>query len=257
MNGLSTSAPDRLVTASAIPSARRLYWLPLGLFLLLVAAVGFQCLPDHMAPVVNRAAALADYFPPRIFGWVGEDRPLAETEAAQGKVQQILNYDDAIMRVYRRDGQEFSLYVAYWRPGKMSSREIAFHIPDKCWPTAGWTRVAANYAYSPGLSGPRLAPGQYREFTSPGKKEHVVYWHIFNGQVVIYNPDGSPSNLSMLTDLLQRGLRQKGEQYFIRLSSPVSLESLWRDDGFQEILELIAPLGPGLTANAVRFETLK
>ena len=69
----------------------------------------------------------------------------------------------------------------------------------------------------------------------------------------MYNPDGSPGDLTILTDLWERGLHQKGEQYFIRISSRTRLEQLWEEDGFQEILELMAPLGPGLNPAIERF----
>lgn len=225
-----------------------------GLALLLAAAVALQLLPYPQSDVVKRTVPLADYFPREMSGWHSEDHPLAETEAVAGAVKEILNYDDALLRFYEKAGREFSIYVAYWRPGKMSSREIAFHIPDKCWPTAGWKRTAADYHYQRQLDGHLLAPAQYREFEQHGQRQYVIYWHIFNGQPISYNPDGSPSDMSMLTDLLHRGLRQKGEQYFIRIASPAPLDQLWNDDGFQEILELVAPLGPGLHANVERFE---
>jgi hypothetical protein len=63
----------------------------------------------------------------------------------------------------------------------------------------------------------------------------------------------SASDLSMLTDLLRRGLHQRGEQFFIRISSPGNLDALWADRGFQDVIELIAPLGPGLQASVEQF----
>jgi hypothetical protein len=136
----------------------------------------------------------------------------------------------------------------------MPSREVAFHIPDKCWVAAGWKRTAASYAFQRDSEAGRLAPAQYREFEMPGQRQHVLYWHIFNGRTIVYNPDGSPSDLSMLTDLYRRGRRQRGEQYFIRVASPAPLDQLWPDEGFQEILGLIAPLGPGLHPDVDHFE---
>lgn len=230
------------------------YIFPVILAALLLTAVGLQLLPYPKSVVIERAQPLAEYLPKEIFGWQAEDRPLAATEAVAGAVKKILNYDEALLRYYRKGGQEFAVYVAYWQAGKMPSREIAFHIPDKCWPTAGWKRTAADYHYQKSLDGRLLAPAQYREFEQAGKKQYVIYWHIYDGRTIIYNPDGSPSDLSMLTDLRRRGLRQKGEQYFIRISSPIPLDQLWDEEGFQEILRRIAPLGPGLHSTVERFE---
>jgi len=216
---------------------------------LLVIAVVLQAIPHPTATVIARDVSLHAYFPGDMSGWHGEDRPLAETEATKGAVEKILRYDEAFLRRYRKAGQEFSVYVAFWKAGKMSSREIAAHTPDVCWPANGWQRTASDTHFQRKLFGATLAEAQYREFDLSGHREHLVYWHIVNGYSVTYNADGLPGPFSMLADLKKYGLHQKGEQYFIRISSPTDLDTLWHDDGFQEILELIAPLGPGLQIN--------
>jgi hypothetical protein len=227
---------------------RRENLLVIGLIGLLAAVVLVQFAPSSRATVLKPNLPLADYLPTAMAGWQGVDKPLAETEALAGTVKSILNYDDTILRVYKRGGEEFTVYVAYWKPGKMPAREVAFHIPDKCWTAAGMTRTAANYCYQQEFDRKPLAPAQYREFDAGGARQNVFYWHIFDGHTIIYNPDGSPSNLSMLTDLWRRGLKQRGEQFFIRISSPHEFDALWRDPGFLEIIELLAPLGPGLSS---------
>lgn len=238
---------DTSLPQSAAPGWRR-WALPAGLTLLLAVAVSVQALPQKQEALLKPKLALAEYFPMDSGGWQGHDEPLAETEALAGTVQTILNYDDAMLRFYKKGGQQFSVYVAYWTPGKMPARDIAFHIPDKCWTATGMTRTAANYNYQKEFDGQPLAPAQYREFESPGVKQAVIYWHIYDGKTIVYNPDGSPSDLSMVTDLMKRGLKQRGEQFFIRIATPGQLEPLWNDQGFRDIIELIAPLGPGLTS---------
>lgn len=213
-----------------------------------------QVLPYPKPDVIRRDAPLAHYLPRAPEVWHSEDLSLGETEAVSGAVKKILNYDEALLRVYKKADREFSVYLAYWQAGKMSSREIAFHIPDKCWIAAGWKRTSAEYFYQKEFEGRLLAPAQLRQFKAGGATQYVMYWHIFNGQAIAYNPDGSPSDLSMLTDLWRRGLRQKGEQYFIRISSPTPLEPLWQDEGFQEVMEQVVRLGPGLSATVDRFE---
>jgi Protein of unknown function (DUF3485) len=247
MNGPARSGSD--------PATRP---APRGLLLLLAAAlalaVGLQLLPYPAAVTVPRDTPLADYLPLQAGGWIGEDRPIAETEALVGAVQETINYREALLRAYRKDAVEFTVYLAYWEPGRMSSREIAFHIPDKCWTSVGWKRTAADYHDRRDLAGLELAPAQFRIFEAGEQRQHVLYWHIFNGRTILYNPDGSPGDLTMLTDLLHRGLRQKGEQYFIRIASNTPLENLWPDRGFLEIMELVAQLGPGLTSEIDYFE---
>lgn len=245
-------------TAAALPVAeprRRLAQKSLlgGLAVLLLAAIVPQLLQRAAEPVLKPKLPLADYLPVSMAGWHGVDQPLAETEALAGSVKNILNYDDTVYRIYRKNGAEFSVYISYWSPGKMPAREVAFHIPDKCWTAAGMKRTAADYAYQRTFDGKPLAPAQYREFEATNLHQKVIYWHIYDGKTIIYNPDGSPSNFSLLTDLLRRGLNQRAEQFFIRISSPASFEDLWQETGFQEVLEHIAPLGPGLNATVERF----
>lgn len=219
-----------------------------------VACGALQFVSFPLPPAIERNAPLPHYFPLQMSGWHAEDKPLAETEAVAEEVERILQYDEYVYRSYKKQGREFSLYVCYWKPGKMPSREIAFHIPDKCWPTAGWVRTGATHDFKFESSPVTLGPGQLRTFTQKGAVQHVLYWHIFSGRILVYNRDGSPGDLTIFTDLLKLGLKLKGEQYFIRLSSPEPLESLIGDDGFQQILELIAPLGPGLDPSLVEFE---
>ena len=246
MSGPAPS-PSRTRPVRSARHPRRPAWLIVCILSLsTIVAAGVQLIPCPLARVVLRGALLADYFPPSMCGWKGADKPLADTEALMKQVGKILNFDEAFHRSYSKGGMEFSVYVAYWAPGKMPPREIAFHIPDKCWPTAGWKRTAAVYDYVLSVGDTSLAPAQYREFVLHNVTQNVLYWHIFNGRVIIYNRDGSPSDLSMLTDLLHLGFRLKGEQYFIRINSATSLETLRQDEGFQQILELLAPLGPGL-----------
>lgn len=224
-----------------------------GLALLLGLIFGLQQFSHWDARGAGRLLSLAEHLPSSVSGWRGEDRPMANTEALAGMVKEVLNYDDAILRTYHRNNQEFSVFLAYWQAGKMPARTVAFHIPDKCWVAAGWVRVAADYDYRREWGNRPLAPAQYREFVDGTMRQHVIYWHIYNGQAIRYNPNGSPSDLSMLTDLLRRGLRQKGEQYFIRIASASPIETLWAEPGFQDILELIAPLGPGLNSTVEQF----
>ena len=255
MPGPKTLPFDPTLASHAAAAPRRFAQKALlgGLIVLLCAGILPQTLQRAAEPVLKPKLPLADYLPVSMAGWHGIDQPLAETEALAGSVKTILNYDDTVYRVYRKGDAQFSVYVSYWSPGKMPAREVAFHIPDKCWTAAGMKRTAADYGYQRMFDGKLLAPAQYREFEATNLHQKVIYWHIYDGKTIIYNPDGSPSNFSLLTDLLRRGLNQRAEQFFIRISSPGGFDELWPDAGFQEILEHLAPLGPGLNAAMERF----
>ena len=222
--------------------------LLVGLALLLTTAVALQVMPCPQPAAVTRDAPLTDYFPREVAGWHGEDRPPAETEAQVAVVKKVLNYDETLLRVYRKGDQEFSVYVSYWRPGKMPARELASHVPDVCWVAVGCTQSAADYHYQREFEGHLLAPAQYRVFDTLNGRQYVIYWHILNGRAIVYSTNGSLSQLTTLSALFRHGLDHKGEQYFIRIASRSPLDDLWNDEGFQEIMEFIAPLGPGLDA---------
>lgn len=249
MTGAESCAVD-LALAPHSPAMWRRRALLAGLILLLLSACIFQILPSPNSMAVERAAPLAEYFPTAIDGWSGEDRPLGETESVSTTAKRILDFDEAFQRVYRKKGHSFILYVAYWKAGKVPARDVAFHIPDQCWVGVGWKRTATNYRYQPLFEGRLLAPAQYREFDAPGDHENVIYWHILDGKTIVYSADGPPSQLATLKSLIRHGMTHKGEQYFIRLSSETPLEQLWTDEGFQAIMELISPLGPGLVSEA-------
>lgn len=256
MIGSATSARETNAVSSRVRLTSAGQWLFLGaLALVLACACVIQFIKYPDPSVIHRDLMLQEYLPNTPSGWRSEDRPLGETEALSGKVKKLLDYDEALFRIYHKQDREFAVYLAYWRPGKMSSREIAFHIPDKCWVAAGWRRVSADYHYQKAFEGSLLAPAQARVFEAGAIRQQVIYWHIFNGQAIIYNPDGSPSDLSVLEDIWRRGLRQKGEQYFIRVSTTGSMEELWSDEGFQEVMEQLVKLGPALHPNIEHFES--
>jgi hypothetical protein len=117
----------------------------------------------------------------------------------------------------------------------------------------GWKRTAANFGYRHDFEGRSLAPAQYREFDAPGDHEYVLYWHIVNGRTVFYSGDGPPSQLTTIKSLFRHGMSHKGEQYFIRISSKTPFDQLWQEEGFQAIMELVAPLGPGLSSELEPF----
>ncbi|MDX2187237.1 MAG: exosortase-associated EpsI family protein [Opitutaceae bacterium] len=234
--------------------------LPVPLLVLLVAsatatvaAFAIQFLPEQTGSKVTRNVPLRALFPTSAFGWQGRDLPLAQTESAVDQAEKILRFDEFIFRSYQKQGLEFSVYVAFWSPGRIAAREVAFHIPDKCWVAAGWKRQSATYDHPVAIGGHTLAPAQLRQFSAAGSVQNVLYWHIFNGNAIIYNRDGSPSDLSMLTDLARHGLNLKGEQYFIRVSSSTSFEELFKDEGFVQVMELIAELGPGMSRSLRQF----
>jgi len=249
MTSADESAGDIAPNFAGIRPAGWAPWVLLACLGFIVAAAWLlQILPSPNSAAVKRDVPLADYFPYALGGWTGEDRPLGETESVSDAAEKLLHYNDVFQRTYRKKGREFVLYVAYWSAGRMPARDVASHIPDQCWVGVGWKRTATDYHYQMEIEDHLLAPAQYREFDAPGDHQYVFYWHILDGKTILYNPDGPPTQLATIKSLLRHGMTHKGEQYFIRLSSQVPPAQLWTDGGFQAIMELVAPLGPGLNS---------
>jgi len=111
--------------------------------------------------------ALSSVAPDELDGWQVEDLPLGATEALSNAAVQALNFDAHVYREYRRGGESFAVYAAYWRAGRMSVQETSGHNPDVCWPADGWTCVASREGYQLGRDTRVLTEGARRCFVMP------------------------------------------------------------------------------------------
>jgi hypothetical protein len=222
-----------------------------GLAAVLGLAVVAIIVGQSITPSRSFHGALESIFPRpvQLPEWRTQFLPVAESAEMQRAVDELLNFDQAAFARYTLGSVEVSLYAAYWSPGKMSHRLIAAHTPDVCWVGAGWERVEARQTQlwesgmrvgvgSPApvvdaaLAAPveRLtvagAPWEFRKFTLPGRIEYVVFLHLVGGQAINYGVHGAPPWYSFLVDLFARGLRQREEQFFVRISGNRPLSEL-------------------------------
>ena len=121
-------------------------------------------------------------------------------------------------------GGRVSIYIAYWRAGKMASRLVAGHTPDVCWVNNGWKRIAAEQVTAWGREDRIIPSAEVRAFEIRGQTEHVVFWHLSGGESVSYGTMGSAPWYAVITDLWAKGLDQNPEQFFFRVSAPVPLD---------------------------------
>jgi len=200
---------------------------------------------------------LADLMPPAPAGWARTEQPIADSPEMRQKVDELLSYDDGAFYVYTSGPLRLSVYAAYWQPGKMSTRLVAGHTPDVCWVGAGWQCTergeVSNYLEAnPGTGAYRLhsvpvggtppsrtdrlqsllPPAESRTFVAQGTTEYVWFWHLVDGHPQSYDTGGKPPWHAMFTDMIRRGFDQRGEQFFIRLSSPQRLD----DPALQPVL---------------------
>jgi hypothetical protein len=180
-------------------------------------------------------------------GWTGADVPLGANEFMSNEVEKVLNYDAVLNREFSRGGESFGVYVAYWGAGKMPTRLVASHTPDRCWTENGWRCLAMKFKQPEIFEGSVLQPAEWRLFEPPlgGSPTYVLYWHLVEGHAYDYGDrfNNVPSPILWWKDAVQQAVLGSREQYFIRLTSNEPLENLWSDPGFAEVLRGLGRLG--------------
>ena len=179
-------------------------------------------------------------------GWAVQDLPIAATEFAQQAAAKTLLYDSYFYRAYRRGGVEFTLYVAYWRPGKHAPQMITQHVPDRCWTMNGMKCDEMRFDVPEKVQGVDLWPAQWRKFSAGGGQiTYTMFWHMVGerpydfGKRFYDMPD--PVTFWLETARFYFGGRQP--QYFYRITSNVPPEEIWNDPGFQEVMAGAMKLG--------------
>lgn len=210
----------------------------LGLCLATVVGVTLYLSLFAAPPKTEKVKPLAAYIPAEMEGWVVEDKPLGETEALQERTLDVLQTDDYVYRSYTKGRLNFEVYVAYWEPGKMPIRLVNTHKPDRCWTYTGWTceEVESNVVYKVGEQ--NLKPAEYRSFVKEGNEQQTFFWHLVGERVHSYGGfRPNPPVTYMFNELMLYGLKPPAEQYFIRVNTMDDFETLWKEPGFQKVLE--------------------
>ncbi len=213
----------------------------------LVVAVALQGMSLFRETPQARGRHLAHSIPAELPGWTGREVPLGANEFMSGEVEKVLNYDEFVSREYSRSGERFGVYVAYWGAGKMPTRLVASHTPDRCWTENGWRCLQMKFKAAETFEGAALQPAEWRVFEPPngGASIYVMYWHLVEGRTYDYGErfNNIPDPVLWWKDAVQQALLGSREQYFIRLTSTEPLENLWSDPGFCDVLRGLGRLG--------------
>lgn len=233
-----------------MPEAAGRWWFRWSLIspALVLAGAGFaQLLGVTRIVPAARPHHLAQVIPSEINGWTWRDLPLGANEFMNGQVEKILNYDECLNREYNQGGLNFGIYLAYWGPGKMPTRLVASHTPDRCWTENGWRCLEMKFKQTRQLGDATLQPAEWRSFapSTGGRPTYVLYWHLVEGQVYDYGErfNAVPDPVRWWKDAVQQVYLGSREQYFIRITSTVPFENLWQDPGFREVLNGLSRLG--------------
>lgn len=220
--------------------------LPLGAVFVLLGAVGIQ-LVAKMKPVPEGTlvSPLEELIPAEMSGWEIEDLDLGPTESVTERSYQLLQLDDFVHRSYKRGDIRFSVYVAYWKPGKMPVRLVNQHSPDRCWTEVGFKCIDREWNVLRSVDGETLQPAQWGVYELGDTKQYAYFWHIVGGEAHWYGGEriNTRSSVSSLwEDFRKFGLNVHREQFFIRIVSPEPMDGLWEVEGFQEIMADLAAL---------------
>jgi hypothetical protein len=149
---------------------------------------------------------LADILPPAPPGWTRTSRPIADTPEMKQKVDELLSYDDGVFYDYTSGNLRLSVYIAYWAPGKMSSRLVAGHTPDVCWVGAGWECTERQAVDGMSVNGRKLPEVETRAFVANATTEYVWFWHLIDGRPQSYGTGKEPPWYAGLGDMMSKGL---------------------------------------------------
>ncbi len=199
---------------------RRGVLLFLGAVLFLAMVVGI--VGSRLTPVRSYRMSLRSLFPDSAIlrGWEVRRQPVAETLEMQRAVGEILSFTDAEFAHYSNGGLRVSVFLAYWEPGRMSHRLVAGHSPDVCWVGGGWSlRSTESVVVTTAAIIGDAMPFEYRVFELNGQAEYVIFCHLLGGEPMTYRTLGRPPWHAMFSDLFTLGLRQREEQFFVRISS--------------------------------------
>lgn len=196
-------------------------WSLYAAALILLGALGILIWPQDPDPAEGLAYPAASELLPdehATEGWARIVRPVAETPEIQARVDELLNFSDAVFVDFVRGLERVSVYIAYWEPKRMSQRDVAGHYPDTCWTRSGWSCLQKGLEPVVLPDGRALEPMQRRLMEAGGGKETVYFWHL------VQNEEGGfyayrRQSFNRLRDVFRFGINQKRRQYFIRISS--------------------------------------
>lgn len=176
-------------------------------------------------------------------GWTVSELPLAETEFSRDIVAKSLRYDEYAYLHFASATRSFSVYVAYWKPGKVEIREVNTHTPDTCWVNSGWSTRWRQGGFAGAGPTAELQPGQYRCYENGGVVQYVAFWHLIGGESVPMWRNGMPLPSFMWRLLVSERRLLRAEQYFVRIASPSPLAEIWTEDAFQKVLTTLKAAG--------------
>lgn len=232
-------------------------WLAIGLSSLvlvvsLVMVFAYMRLPS---PPPSISKPLAELIPTQVADWTVEAVPLASTPEMLGRVEEILQFDDAITLDYRYGNLLVEMYAAYWKAGKRDYDSTSVHNPDVCWINANWKCVERQSLKPKPVAGRLLQPLEYGVYEKAGVTQYVLFVHLVGGKSHSVNYEGFSKDFwphvvwklkrwyqIYITNFIAYGMQKPEDQLFVRISSNQPFESFWNTPRFETLVESWASL---------------
>lgn len=224
-------------------------WIGLGAAVLLTAAVLQFFRP---ATAIARGQALVagrlnELLPSSLpGGWSGKELPLGESELLRQRTEGLLQFDDYVYREFSRNGITFAVYAAHWQPGKMPTRLVSLHTPDRCWVENGWICEASRNR-EPLFAAQGLPATEWRIFSSPGGrgKIYTAFWLLRDGRIYDFGEglNTIPSPIKWWRGVLEESRGGMPEHLFVRITSDRPFELLAKDPVWAELAAALRRLG--------------
>lgn len=196
--------------------------------LIAIAAVGILASFIRYSEVRPKERPHLEALPYFLSGWSGQE--LSFTERAL----EVLGADTTLLRVYKRpDGQEASLFIAYFDSQKYGSQ---IHSPKHCLPGGGWNivnREKHDFAFE---NGERLKLN--RMLISDGRNSQLMYYCFLTRSGILTNEFMLKADL-----VLNSILRRPTDAAIIRVIFPLnrSVPLNLTDQQAREFLALFWP----------------
>lgn len=216
--------------------------------MLLAGALTFQFL---LKPAERKDALssiqLAKQLPSSLAGWRMSELPLGPNEFLERQSAEVLRCDEFVYREFSRGETTFAVFSSYWGPGKMPTRLVSMHTPDRCWIENGWTCRQQDFGVVMESNVGGLLPAQWRLFNPPQsvEKVYVLFWLISDGLPYDFGRrlNTIPNPIRWWSDVVQEAKSGSTQHLFVRLTSNRPFAELRGDPGWEEVLGALAKLG--------------
>jgi hypothetical protein len=228
--------------------------VPLFSGMVLTTAIGWQFASVSSEEAARYSAQdrpLAALLPEPDGMWRVEKLQLGKDANETESALRALQCDSYIHSRYINGNTWFSVYVAYWTPGKMPVYYVARKTPDACWPRSGMECTGAEFRLRIDCGDVRLKPAEMRVFSQPqgnGSGDiHVLFWLLVDGESFDYGQkfDATFDPIRWWREMIKEYTSGgKPNLYFVRIIANEPLpQMISREEMLKQVVRGLASIG--------------